>query len=120
MTLRVDLRLPSLSLETRRHLETTLKHLIASNGDVWVVSILESGREDEWLVLVTGGTEKPSLPPEWTFVAVEESGKSELICTYARTLSPAERAADLIADSLDDFLQAGKPRVTALRRAGGG
>lgn len=118
MTLRVDLRLPSLSLESRRELERAVQGLADLDGEVWVVTLLE-GRDDEWLVLVTGGTEMHTLSPEWTFVAVEES-EAERICTYARTLAPAERSARFLAESLDRLLQACRPRVTPLRRARGG
>jgi hypothetical protein len=116
MTLRVDLRLPSLSLESRRQLESALQRLATADGEVWVVSMRE-GREDEWLVLVTAGTEMQSPAPEWTFVAVEE-GEGERICTYARTLAPPDRNPSLVAQSLDRLLRACEPRVMPLRRVG--
>jgi hypothetical protein len=117
MTLRVDLRLPSVSPESKQELESALQRLTTADGEVWVVSILE-GRDDEWLVLVTAGKEMQVHPAEWTFVAVEENDR-ERICTYARTLAPDDQHAPLLAQSLDRLLQACEPRVTPLRRARG-
>ena len=101
---RLDIRLPSLPGAERRALELALEQLRLPPGEIWVVSVIESAPE-EWLLLLTGGGERPGLVGEWTFVAVEESETGERVCTYSRRVPAAESPA-AIARSVDQLLRA--------------
>jgi hypothetical protein len=107
MSLRLDLRLPSLPAEPRRRLESALSRLPIPADEVWVVSVLESGAtaEGEWLILVTGGVERPEAA-DWAFVAVEDVGEGERVCTYARRLPLSAQSPEAVARSVEELLGA--------------
>jgi hypothetical protein len=117
MSLRIDLRLPSLPDHACRRLENLLRRLPSPPGEVWVLSVQEYDDQDEWLLLATGGAEKEAVGPEWSHIANEENPE-ELICTYARAVRGAERDPEFIARSVERLVCARTLRMAVSRRRG--
>jgi hypothetical protein len=117
MSLRIELRLPSVPDHACRRIENLLRRLPSPPGEVWVLSVQEYEDQDEWLLLATGGAEKDAVAPEWSHIAVEEN-PDELICTYARAVRGAERDPEFIARSVERLVCARSARVVAARRRG--
>jgi hypothetical protein len=115
MTLRTDLRLPSLSAEACRRLEMSLTRLGVPPEEIWVVSVVESeSPEADWLVLVTSGVELPELPSDWAFIAVEEKEDGERVCTYARQVPAAPRSPESILRCIEQLLRPAVARQAKL------
>jgi hypothetical protein len=113
---RLDIRLPSLPDAEQRALEATLEQLHLPEGEIWVVSVIESG-PDEWLLLLTGGGERAGFLGEWTFVAVEETEVGERVCTYSRRVPADEHSPVGIARSVERLWRAPGPARAPAKRA---
>ncbi len=106
MSLCIEVRLPSQPREVEREIERSLREAAEASParGVWAVSILEA-EGGEWILLATGGVYEPEVEPNWTFVAVDNSGE-ESVCTYALVLRDGERSLSAIGQSLQRLLLA--------------
>jgi hypothetical protein len=109
---RLDIRLTSLSPAERRDLEAALERIRLAPVEIWVISVMESAYGD-WLLLLTGGGERPGPDDEWTFVAVEEGEGGERVCTYSRRVPPDEQSPAAVARSVERLLHAARPARAA-------
>jgi hypothetical protein len=115
MTLRTDLRLPSLPADARRRLEAALGRITVPPTEIWVVSIVESESADaDWLLLVTSGEELTDPPSDWAFIAVEEKDDGERVCTYARQVPAAMRSPESILRCIERLLRPALARQAKL------